>query len=140
MRVIAQDYASIGLSLKQHPVALIRERLAAAGAVPAFDLRDAARLPHGSRAKVAGIVLVRQRPSTASGIVFITLEDETGVANLILRPEVYQRFRRAARHSVVLLANGRVERQGVVVHVIVDRMWSVDHAVEALSAHSRDFH
>jgi error-prone DNA polymerase len=81
---------------------------------------------------------MRQRPGTASGIVFMTLEDETGIANLIIRPRIYQRYRKAARHSVCLIAHGTVERQGEVIHVIVDKVESIDAAT--LRARSRDFH
>ena len=89
---------------------------------------------------MAGLVLVRQRPGTASGIVFMTLEDETGVANLIVRPHIYERYRRVARHGVVILARGTVERQGGVVHILVRRLEQVDEAMAALAARSRDFH
>ncbi|MEE8277419.1 MAG: OB-fold nucleic acid binding domain-containing protein, partial [Thermoanaerobaculia bacterium] len=75
-----------------------------------------------------------------SGIVFMTIEDETGTANLILRPWVYQRFRSAARSGVVILARGRIERQDGVVHVLVDSIETADRAVAELAARSRDFH
>lgn len=117
---VIQDYAATGLSLKAHPVAFIRPMLTSRGAVPAAQIGDERRSPHGTRVVVGGIVLVRQRPGTASGIVFMTIEDETGTANLILRPWVYQRFRPAARSGVVILARGRIERQDKVVHVLVD--------------------
>ncbi len=89
---------------------------------------------------MAGLVLVRQRPGTASGIVFMTLEDETGVANLIVRPPIYQRHRKAARHGVVVLARGRVERQGDVVHILVHRLEDAQGALASLSARARNFH
>ena len=82
-----------------------------------YWLRDPDRAPHGRRVRVAGVVLSRQRPSTAKGIVFMTIEDETGIANLIIRPEIYRRYRRVARHGVAIVARGRVERAGEVVHV-----------------------
>ena len=89
---------------------------------------------------VAGLVLVRQRPGTASGVVFVTMEDETGVANLIIRPRVFERDRRPARHATVMLARGRIERQGQVVHVMVTQVEDVSFAVTELIARSRDFH
>ena len=137
---VIQDYAATGLSLKAHPVAFIRPMLTSRGAVPAAQIGDERRSPHGSQVVVGGIVLVRQRPGTASGIVFMTIEDETGTANLILRPWVYQRFRAAARSGVVILARGRIERQDEVVHVLVDSIETVDRAVAELAARSRDFH
>jgi error-prone DNA polymerase len=89
---------------------------------------------------VAGIVLVRQRPSTANGIVFMTIEDESGVANLIIRPQIYKKYRKAARHAVVLLARGRVERQGDVVHVVARTLEEIDLNEQTIKMHSRDFH
>lgn len=108
------------------------------GVVCNASLADEARYPHKTPASVAGIVLVRQRPGTASGIVFLTLEDETGIANLIVRPQVYERFRSVARHSTLLLARGTVERQGQVVHLHVRRLARLD-SLTLLHAASRDF-
>ncbi|MHC4414876.1 MAG: OB-fold nucleic acid binding domain-containing protein [Planctomycetota bacterium] len=107
------------------------------GAVPAARI---GACPPGSELAVGGLVLVRQRPGTASGIVFMTLEDETGTANLIVRPHIYERHRAAARHGVVVLARGRLERQGEVVHILVDSIENADWALAELTARSRDFH
>jgi error-prone DNA polymerase len=137
---VVHDYASMHLSLKAHPISFIRERLDRMGVTPAEQLTDEGRWPIGRWIAVAGLVLIRQRPSTASGIVFMTLEDETGIANLIVRPGIYKRFRRAARHGVAVLARGRVEREGKVVHVHVSRFQSLDDEVADLAARSRDFH
>ncbi len=98
------------------------------------------RLEGGHWVKVAGMVLCRQRPGTASGIVFETLEDETGVVNLIIRPDVYDRFRPVARHAAVLEAEGRIERQGKVIHVMVSRMQDLSELLEGYVFQSRDFH
>ncbi|MCA9280478.1 MAG: error-prone DNA polymerase [Phycisphaeraceae bacterium] len=134
------DYATTGLSLKPHPLAYLRSHLDALGVATSRELADEDRSPHGRRVRVAGIVLVRQRPGTASGIVFITMEDETGIANLILRPKVYKRFRSAARHAVVILAHGTVERQGSVVHVMTRRVESIDDLVTGIATRTRNFH
>ncbi len=93
----------------------------------------------GRTITVAGVVLNRQRPGTASGIVFMTIEDETGVANLILYSDVFDRHRHAARHATLITAQGRVERQEKVVHVKVQRISSLDNASKALAVRSRDF-
>jgi error-prone DNA polymerase len=89
-------------------------------------------------------VLVRQRPSTAKGIVFMTIEDETGVANLILRPQVYARLRQQVRHAVAICVRGKVERRDGVVHVLVSNARDIGAALtrgsDAVSAQSRDFH
>jgi error-prone DNA polymerase len=116
---IAKDLDATGVSLKRHPMACLRQRLAKAGAVPCGWLRDERRLPSGRSVAVAGLVLVRQRPSTAKGIVFMTLEDETGVANLIFRPKVYERLRARVRDAPMLCVRGKVERRDGVVHVLV---------------------
>ena len=134
------DYASTGLTLRNHPVSFIRARLHAAGVVPAGDLRDPKRYPGGKPVRVAGIVLVRQRPETASGVVFITLEDETGIANLVVWSDTYERYRRVIRLSAALLVEGRVEREGDVVHVHAKRFKSLDPAMPSLESVSRDFH
>ncbi len=140
MREVARDYGSVGLSLKAHPVSFLRPRLDELRVTRCAELADGNRWPQGRRLTVAGVVLVRQRPGTASGIVFITLEDETGIANLIVRPEVYQRYRAAARHSVIILSSGRVERQGIVVHVQTTHIEGIEHGAAPLRASSRDFH
>ncbi len=137
---VVRDYARTGLSLRAHPISFLRERLDRAGVTRSADLADAKRWKAGSRVLVAGLTITRQRPSTASGIVFITLEDETGVANLVVMPDIYERDRASARHAVVLIVRGRVERQGIVVHVKVDKIWALDRQVPELLVRSRDFH
>lgn len=140
LAAVAHDYAAIGLSLKRHPMACIRPRLAARGAVPCGTLRDERLTPQGARLSVAGVVLVRQRPSTANGIVFMTLEDESGIANLIVRPKVYARYRKAARHAVIVVAHGLVERRDNVVHLLVRSVEDASAEADAIDAMSRDFH
>jgi error-prone DNA polymerase len=139
-RQVLHDYASIGLSLKAHPMSFLRKRLAIRGLVCNSDLRDARRCPPGSTVTIGGIVLVRQRPATASGVVFISLEDETGIANLVLWSTTFEQYRSVARLSGVLLAQGRVERQGDVIHVHVQHLESLDDEVPLLDSMSRDFH
>ena len=136
---VQRDYAALRLSLKAHPVSFMREHLVERGALEAAHLRDEERTPHGSRARVAGLVLGRQRPATASGVVFVTLEDETGVANLIVRPHVFERDREAAAHASVVLAHGRIERAQGVVHLLVERIESLDAVLGRLAVASRDF-
>jgi error-prone DNA polymerase len=134
---VTTDYRTAGLSLKRHPVALIRPQLKQMRITPAAELSNIA---HGTWVKVAGLVLVRQRPGTASGIVFETLEDETGIANLIIRPNVYDRYRRAARHSTLVQADGYVERADKVVHVMAMRMTDLSSMIISEGVKSRDFH
>ncbi len=134
---VLSDYATTGLSLKRHPMALVRPDLARLGIRRA---REATSLGHGSRVSVCGLVLIRQRPGTASGIVFITLEDETGIVNLIVRPKLYERFRSAARHSAVLQCDGTLERRGDIVHVMARRLIDRSQVLAGLDISSRDFH
>ncbi|MEO0653083.1 MAG: OB-fold nucleic acid binding domain-containing protein, partial [Planctomycetota bacterium] len=143
---VLHDYASLELSLAAHPLAFLRGELSDLGAITAAELADEERLPDGCPVAVAGIVLNRQRPGTASGIVFMTLEDETGVANLIVRPAIFERFRLAARHATVLLVRGAVERAGSVIHVMAGHLERLDDRLNELSnrsgpieSQSRDF-
>jgi error-prone DNA polymerase len=138
LRQVVLDYDATGLSLKSHPVAFARPRLRDLGAVPCADLRDPARTPDTGSVTVAGLVLNRQRPATASGVTFMTLEDESGIANLVVWRDVYQRFRRAAG-SRLLVVHGRVQREGDVVHVVVAKLQGLDEELDGLAAGSRDF-
>lgn len=136
---VYQDYEATGLSLKQHPVAFHRPWLEEQGASPAAELRDPERTPHGRRIAVAGISLLRQRPGTAKGVMFMTIEDESGEANLIIRPRVFEAFYAAARHSSAVLVRGKVERQSEVVHVMVEEIVDLSRRFDELLIRSRDF-
>ena len=118
-REVVEDYTSTGLSLRRHPVAFLRRDLGRQGMV---TCRDLLHLRDGRRVVVPGIVLVRQRPGSAKGVMFITIEDETGVANLILWPDRYAAQRRLVLSAAMLACHGRVQREGEVVHVIADRL------------------
>ncbi|WGM48842.1 Error-prone DNA polymerase [Brevundimonas sp. NIBR10] len=114
---VVGDYQTIRLSLKGHPVAFLRERLAQAGAMTALDYQAARE---NRRVAVGGVVLVRQRPGSAKGVVFLTLEDETGVANLVVWPDVFERLRPIAMGARMILARGRVQRAEGVTHLVVE--------------------
>ena len=116
---VVEDYRSTGLSLRRHPVAFLRQELASRKMITCADL---ARTRDGRRVVVAGIVLVRQKPGSARGVLFITIEDETGFANLIVWPSVFEQQRRLILNASVLACHGRVQREGEVIHVITDRM------------------
>jgi error-prone DNA polymerase len=134
---VMTDYSTTSLSLKRHPLTLARDVLKEQRIITAAELQHT---PHGRWVKVAGLVLIRQRPGTASGIVFVTLEDETGVANLIVRPNVFDRYRLAARHAALLQCDGYVERQGQVVHVMAKRLFDRSNLIRGFELSSRDFH
>jgi error-prone DNA polymerase len=114
---VVEDYGTLGLTLKRHPLAFLRNELQAGGLVRAADL---AILPVGRRVAIAGLVLIRQRPGSANGVVFITLEDETGIANLIVWPAVLERFRRAALGATLLYCRGRLQREESVIHIVAE--------------------
>jgi len=116
---VVQDYREVSLTLRSHPLALLRAQLKPQGIVQA---RDLATLPQHRRIKFAGLVLVRQRPGTASGVIFATLEDETGVGNVIIWPKIFQTYRRAVLASRLLCVEGKVQREGLVIHVIAGRL------------------
>ncbi len=137
-RQVVLDYAATGLSLKAHPVSFARGTLRGLGAIPCDELQDPKRAPDGRRVIVAGLVLVRQRPGTAGGVTFITIEDETGIANLIIWRDTYQRYRRAAG-SRLLIAHGRIQRESSVVHIMVEKLQGLDAELDGLTIGSRDF-
>ena len=117
---VVADYRSIGLSLRAHPCALLREKLAAAGA---RTCAQTAQLRDGTKLRIGGIVTVRQRPGTANGTVFITIEDETGIANIIVWPALVQTFRHHIINATLLIVEGRLQRsEEGVTHVIAERL------------------
>jgi error-prone DNA polymerase len=131
------DYHAVGLTLKRHPLALLRDHLAAE-----FKVQTAALLrtfPSGRLARASGLVTHRQRPETAKGTVFVTLEDETGAVNVIVWPKVFDTQRRALLAARLLTVYGRWQREGEVMHLVAIRM--VDHSalLQGLVARSRDF-
>jgi error-prone DNA polymerase len=134
-QVIA-DYQTVGLSLTAHPIGLVRSEIGSLGAVPACALEK-----RGDRTavSVAGLVLVRQQPGTAKGIVFVTLEDETGIVNLIVRQDVWQRHRLEARRAIAMLARGRLQRSEGVTHVLVQELADLSHLLPQAPSGSRDF-
>jgi error-prone DNA polymerase len=118
---VITDYRTAGLSLAGHPLAFERPRLAARGVV---EIAAANAAPEGRRVCVAGIALCRQRPATAKGMIFLTIEDETAAANIVVRPDVWAAADHAARRAAVLIVEGRIQRRGAVVHVVATRLES----------------
>jgi error-prone DNA polymerase len=131
---VVEDYRTLGLSLKTHPVALIRDDLADRRAIKAEALRQ---MPNGQRTRVAGLVLVRQRPGTASGVIFMTLEDETGIANIVVWPKVFEEFRRQVLAGRLVAVDGPVQSESGVIHVVAERIYDYTPMLAALSM-SRD--
>jgi error-prone DNA polymerase len=133
---VLADYGSTGLTLRQHPVSFFRHLLDRLKVVPAGHLGT---MKPGCRLKVAGIVLLRQRPGTANGITFVTLEDETGMVNLIVRQGIWERYRRVARTAVALVAYGQLQREADVIHVLVTKLEDFSAPLATFDAKSRDF-
>jgi error-prone DNA polymerase len=116
---VVQDYATVGLSLKAHPVSFVRDQLDMLRIRSCFAVNNEAT--DGQLVKVAGLVLVRQRPGTAGGVCFITIEDETGYSNLVVFEKLFETYRKEILNSRLLMVEGRLQREGEVVHVIVSK-------------------
>jgi len=130
---VSEDYRHLRLSLKQHPAALLRGVLDGYGIAPNERLKST---PEGSMIKVAGIALNRQQPGTASGVIFMTIEDETGIANIVVWPRIFRQFRREVLGSHLLGVAGRVQRDesGKVIHVVADAMIDLSRHIRDLAA------
>jgi error-prone DNA polymerase len=135
-RIIA-DYASVGLTLGRHPMALLRDGFERNRLLTAGDL---ACVAHGRKVRTAGIVLMRQRPQSAKGVTFLTLEDETGQVNVIVWQSVGREQRRAMVESRLLEVQGELQRQEGVMHVIAKRLIDRSPLLGELLTRSRDFH
>jgi error-prone DNA polymerase len=133
---VTEDYRACGLSLRDHPFRFLRARLDKRGVTPSRQLADCEA---DRRYKVAGIVLLRQRPGTAKGITFMTLEDETGLTNLIVQQAVWERFHHVARRAVAMLATGMLQRQDGIIHLLVDRLDDLSALIANFADHSRNF-
>ena len=134
---LVADYRSLGLTLRRHPLTLLRQRLTERRFVTAAALKTA-----GQRAliRAAGIVVGRQRPGTATGIVFVTLEDETGLANIVVHPQLVDRQRRELLGSSLLGVYGQLQKEGEVVHLVARRLVDLSAWLGRLETSSRDFH
>jgi error-prone DNA polymerase len=130
------DYQTAGHSLRAHPISFHRAALNELGITPA---RNLAQLKNGKPVRVAGLVLLRQRPSTAKGITFVTLEDETGTINLVVHQRTWDRFYRIARRSPAWIAHGQLQAAESVIHVVVDRLEGLAEQLGELRTKSRDF-
>jgi len=133
--LVFQDYASTGFSLRGHPIGLIRKELNRLLVCTAISLRKQIRA--NTLVSVAGIAIVRQRPHTSKGVVFVTLEDETGITNLIIKPNIFEQYKRAVLSSSSMLAYGVLERVAEVVYINVSKLESIDRLV--LNSSSSNF-
>jgi error-prone DNA polymerase len=126
---VVHDYSSTTLSLKAHPVSFIREKLQQLHITTNKDLDS---IPDGQPVKVAGLVLVRQRPGTASGVCFITIEDETACSNLVVFKKTFDKFRKEIVQSRLLMVEGKLQREGEVVHIVVQRCYNISRLLQHL--------
>jgi error-prone DNA polymerase len=133
---VVADYRATGLSLKGHPMGFYRDDLTKLKAIPAEQLTT---IPHGRSVTVGGIVIMRQRPSTAKGVTFVTLEDETGIANLVVHQSTWEKYYTIARRSPAWLAHGTLERKDAVIHVLIRRLEDLSAKLGELRMKSRDF-
>jgi len=146
---VAEDYRTLRLSLKAHPLALLRAGLIEGDYVPCRVLET---MRNGNTVRVAGLVTARQRPGSAKGVVFVTLEDETAVANLVVWGDIFEKHRRQVLSAHVLGVEGRVQKEGKVIHVVSERLFdltpllaTLEHQPgparsDPLPLQSRDFH
>ena len=134
---VVEDYVATGLSLKEHPVRFFRDRLTARGVMRNTELRGDG-LRQDSMVTVAGLVLVRQRPGTAKGVIFMTLEDETDIANIIVWPKAFEKNRRVVMTARFLAVRGRLQRAGLVIHVVAENF--IDLSAELSSLRDGDLY
>ena len=133
-RVVA-DYASTGVTVGRHPIAQLREELRA---MRVSRARDLIKLRHGVKARIAGCVIARQRPGTAHGFIFLSIEDETGIANAIIDPDLYERFRSLVIYAKFLLVEGALQNVDNVIHIRARHIEEL--TVTAAPMQSHDFH
>ena len=143
---VVEDYRALSLSLKAHPVAFLRAKLMRRGAmrcegladIPMPARPDGTRRVLSQRITVAGLTLVRQRPGTASGVIFMTIEDESGIANIVVWPKIFERMRAAVIGARLVAVTGRVQREGEVIHVVAERVEDWSAMLADLSEAGRD--
>ena len=132
---VIHDYAATSLSLKAHPVSFVRRELDQLRALPTAALETA---KPGDLVRVAGLILVRQRPGTAKGVCFITIEDEMGIANVVVFPKLFDQYRKEIIQSRLLMVEGQLQREGEVIHVIVKRCFNCSRLLQQLVRHKND--
>ncbi len=132
---VVEDYRWLQLTLRAHPLSFLRQRMAAEGLVPAGELE---RTAAGRRLSLAGLVLVRQRPGSAKGVIFATLEDETGVANVIVWPKVFERYRRVILQASLLKVRGRLQKEEGVIHLVAEHLEDLSPRLAVLEARANE--
>jgi error-prone DNA polymerase len=131
---VAEDYRTTNLSLKAHPIGFFRAELDRLGVVPAERLKS---LHDRRRLSVGGLVLVRQRPGTAKGVVFLTLEDETGIANIVVWRDAFEANRRLVMGASFLVVRGQLQREGDVIHLVAEQFTDLSHRLSEMREDDR---
>jgi error-prone DNA polymerase len=135
-REVVEDYRSKGLTLRAHPVAFLRDELRQRRMIACASLKTAR---DGQRVTLAGLVLVRQRPGSASGVLFMTVEDETDFANLVVWPALFERQRRLVLSAGMIAARGRVQREGEVIHLVAEHLIDLSDLLHSVSERTDAF-
>jgi error-prone DNA polymerase len=130
---VVEDYATTGLSLKAHPVSFVRQQLASLQVTPTGNL---ASMKNGDAIKVAGLITVRQRPGTAKGVLFVTIEDESGFANIVVWEKVFEKHRRDIIQARLLMVEGKLQIEGEVVHVIANRCFNLSPLLRGMTGNA----
>ena len=133
---VIHDYRVLSLSLKAHPLSFLRTELARSGVLASAALETTA---HGRSVEVAGLVLVRQRPGSAKGVIFMTVEDETGVANIIIWPKVFEHYRSIVMGARLVKVRGRLQKAEGVIHVVADHLVDATGTLGLLREDLKDF-
>ena len=133
---VVEDYGHVGLTLRNHPVSFLRGDLHHQRIVTCTEAMQAR---DGCWLKSAGLVLVRQMPGSAKGVVFITIEDETGIANLVIWPKLYERQRREILSAGMMAIHGRIQREGDVVHLVAHRVSDLSNALASIGSRDATF-
>jgi error-prone DNA polymerase len=133
---VVEDYGHVGLSLREHPVSFLRQDLIKRRYVTCSEAMQAR---DGRWMQIAGLVLVRQKPGSAKGVMFITIEDETGVANVVIWPSLYEKQRRIILTATMLGINGKIQREGEVVHFIAQRLTDLSSELASVGQRNTAF-
>ena len=132
---VVHDYGALSLSLKAHPVSFIREKL---NQLHVLSTKELGSAKDGDPVKVAGLVMVRQRPGTANGICFMTIEDETGFANVVIFENLFQKYRKEVLQSQLIMVEGKLQVEGEVIHVIASSCYNFSKLLRQLTKHKQD--
>jgi error-prone DNA polymerase len=133
---VIQDYSHVGLTLREHPVSFLRRDLSTRRIVTCAEAMSAR---DGQWLMAAGLVLVRQRPGSAKGVIFMTVEDETGIANVVIWPKLFERSRPTALGASMIAINGRIQREGDVVHLVAQQLFDLSGDLSGLADRDTDF-